>query len=101
MSKFWKIERKDYWWTANELQKRLPELKGSFVSDIEENLRGSGLTFMEYKSVKKPFWVRLSLPFGLLLMLILLIFLPVKFMFTGTWNYKWQWLSNWFTALGF
>lgn len=101
MSNFWKIKKKSYWDTAIVLQKRLPWLKNVSVTDIEDHLRGTQLGFVEEKSTPRPYWVRLSLPFALILMLILYVTLPIKFMITGTWNYKWNWLSNWFKAIGF
>ncbi len=101
MSNFWEIKKRDYYWTAIELKKYLPQLKGVPADDIVDNLRGSGLGVVSQESKPKPFWVRLSLPFGLILLLLLLVTLPIKFMFTGTWGYKLEWLSNWFKALGF
>ncbi len=101
MANFWRITKRDYYWTALELKKILPELKQSFSDDIADNLRGSGLGFVSEESVPKPFWIRISLPFGLILLVFLLITSPIKFMVTGTWGYKVQWLSNWFKALGF
>jgi hypothetical protein len=101
MAYFWKIKVRDYYWTAIELKKSLPQLKGVPVDDIVDNLRGSRLGIVSEDSVPKPFWVRLTLPFGIVLILILLICLPIKFMITGTWRYKYVWVSNWLTSLGF
>ena len=101
MSNFWEIKKRNYYWAAIELKKHLPQLKGTSVDEITSHLRGSGLGIVSEYSKPKPFWVRLSLPFGLILMLLLLITLPIKFMLTGTWGYKWEWMSNWFRALGF
>ena len=100
MSNFWEIKKKDYYWTAMELKKYLPELKGSYVDDIENHLRGSGLGIVKEESVPRPIWARLSLPFALVFLLLLFVTMPIKFMITGTWGYKWQWLSNWFRSLG-
>jgi hypothetical protein len=101
MAKFWKIKKQDYWNTAYELKKWIPKLKNEDIDDLVDNLRGSNLSFVLTESVDKPFWIRLSLPFGLIVWLILFITLPIKFMVTGTWNYKWLWLQNWFSALDF
>lgn len=101
MGNFWKIKRQDYWNTAIELRKILPELNNAYTDDVVDNLRGSNLSFVMIESVKKSFWIRLSLPFGILTFLVLFITLPIKFMITGSWNYKWMWLQNWFSALGF
>ena len=101
MSNFWEIKKRDYSWTAMELKNRLPQLMNVTTDEIVDSLRGSGLGIVSVQSVAKPFWVRLSLPFGLIVILLLIITLPIKFMATGTWNYNCQWLSNWFKALGF
>ena len=101
MANFWRITKRDYYWTALELKKCIPELKNVDADDITDHLRGTGLGIVSTESVPKPFWVRLSLPFGLILLVFLLITSPIKFMLTGTWGYKVQWLSNWFTALRF
>lgn len=100
MSRFWEIKTKDYYWTAIELKKRLPELSKSDVDDIASHLRGSGLTIVHEKNVPRPVWARLSLPFAIVFLLLLFVTMPIKFMFTGTWGYKWQWLTNWFRSLG-
>ena len=101
MSNFWEIKKRNYYWTAFELKKHLPQLKGTSIDEITSHLGSSGLCILSEYSKPKPFWVRLSLPFGLIFMLLLLITLPIKFMLTGTWHYKWEWMSNWFRALGF
>jgi len=101
MGNFWKIKKQDYWNTAYELKKCIPKLKNEDTNDLVDDLRGSNLSFVMIESVKKPFWVRLSLPFGIIVFLLLFITLPIKFMITGSWSYKWMWLQNWFSALGF
>lgn len=101
MANFWEITKRDYFWTAIELKKHLPQLEGTSTDDIVDNLRGSGLGIVSQKSKPNPFWVRLSLPFGLVFILLLIITLPIKFMLTSTWQYKVYWMSNWFKALGF
>lgn len=101
MAKFWEIKKKDYHWTAMELKKLLPELKNSDLDLITHRLRGSGLGIVRERSIPRPAWVRITLPFGIIVMLLLLITSPIKFMLTGTWGYQWQWLTNWFRSLGF
>jgi hypothetical protein len=101
MSNFWEIKKRDYYWTAIELKKYLPQLDGVETDRIVDHLRGSGLGIVSQRSKPKPFYIRLTLPFGLIFILLLVITLPIKFMITGTWNYEKQWMSNWFKALGF
>ena len=45
-----------------------------------------------------PFFVRLSLPFAVIVVIIMLIFKPIFFMFTGKWYFdeiKTKWIYNW------
>jgi hypothetical protein len=46
-------------------------------------------------------WIRLTMPLGLLLIFLMLITSPIKFMITGTWGYRIEWISNWLGAMGF
>ena len=101
MANFWQIKKKDYWWTALELKQRIPELKFVSTEDIADHLRGSGIGVVQEKSIAKPYWLRWTLPFGLIFFAVLFFTMPIKFMLTGTWGYQWVWLSNWFKGLGF
>jgi hypothetical protein len=100
-SKFWRLTKQDYFMTAIELKKRIPELKNVDADRIIDNLRGTNLYFYKHESVPTPFWIRFTLPLGLITMLILFIFMPVNYIIVGKWGYKWQWLTNWLRALGF
>ena len=101
MSNFWEIKKRDYYWTAMELKKHLPQLKDVLTDDIADHLRGSGLGIVIEKRKPSPLWARLALPITLIFILLLLITLPIKFMITGTWSYQSERLSNWFKASGF
>lgn len=101
MSKFWEVKVKNYYDTALELKKHIPELTKLSTDDIVMSLRGSGLFVVEKKQTIRPAWVRFTLPFALIFLVLLLCFLPFKFMFTGSWNYRKQWISNWFHGVGF
>lgn len=101
MANFWRITKRNEYWAAIELKKNIPELKRLNTDDIAQRLRDANLSIITEQIESVPFLVRLTLPFGLILFGLLLISLPIKFMLTGTWGYKVQWLSNWFKALGF
>lgn len=96
---FWRLKRENYYNTASELQKRIPELKKVDVEIITSHLRGSNLDF--YKQEKKPIklGIRLTLPFALIVMLILIILTPINYLITGRWSYRMLWLLNWLKAL--
>ena len=51
MKFFWKKTRSDYYFTAIELRKVIPELKNVDIEHIESHLRGTNLEF--YKTSKK------------------------------------------------
>ena len=100
MKIFWRLKKADYYFTAIELKKRIPELKGLNADTITDNLRGSNLEFFYKEKVETNVLIRLTLPFALIIGLILFIFSPINYMITGHWGYKTKWLTNWFKALG-
>lgn len=101
MSKFWEIKIKNYHETALELKNHIPELNMCSIDDIVLCLRGSGLFVIKKQQITYPIWIRFTLPFAFIFLILLIISLPFKFMFTGNWNYRVQWINNWFYALGF
>ena len=101
MAKFWKINKRDYYWTALELKNIIPELRKCDTDHIVSYLRKSGIHLVEEKLVKTPIWIRFTLPFALITLLLLLCTLPIKFMISGSWGYQNEKLSNWFKAVGF
>lgn len=100
MSKFWRLRKQDYYNTAFVLKNRISELKNVDADYISDCLRGSDLEFYKKELIKTPILIRLTLPFALIIMLILLIGLPVNYIICGKWGYKWKWLSNWLRMLG-
>jgi len=95
-------------WSHNDanyipnFKKVFPEL--SKVSSGELCDRFIDLNIDFYCEEKKPvnLWIRLTLPFAILTMLTMLIFLPLTFLITGKWGYSLgekNRLLNWFRAL--
>ncbi len=101
MASFWKIETPDYFDIACKLQECIPQLKKCNPNDLVDDLRGSRLSFIRKVQKPTPVWIRLTLPFGIILIFLAFLSLPFKFMLTGSWTYKSIKLSNYFTALGF
>lgn len=87
--------------TAIELKNRIPELSNIDTDDIVDNLRGSGIAVVKKQLNNTPPLLRLTLPFAIVVIILLLVFSPVKFMITGDWGYRWRWMENWFRAVGF
>lgn len=101
MKTFWRLRRKDYYFTAIELKRILPDLKRLDVDEIVDHLRGSDMEFYYTEKVKSPIWIRLTLPIALVVMLTLFLLMPVNYMITGHWGYKYEPLTNWLRSLGF
>ena len=97
MSTFWKFKTV----SAYKLKEAFPELKQILLEDIEQRLRYSGMILVKRERVSVPFWVRLTLPFALIAIIILYVSLPIKYMLNGKWGYNKDWLYNWFKSLGF
>jgi len=101
MSKFWEIKTEDYYWTASELQKHIPELRKMQTDDVVNYLRGSGLFIVRKKLVESTFWIRFTMPFALVVLIFLLLITPIKYIITGKWGYSNQSIANWFRSVGF
>ena len=101
MKTFWRLRRKDYYFTAIELKRILPDLKRLDVDEIVDHLRGSDMEFYYTEKIKSPIWIRLTLPIALVVMLTLFLLMPVNYMITGHWGYKYEPLTNWLRSLGF
>lgn len=80
-----------------------PEL--SEVSDEEIKMRFNKLNvnFYNIAKVDKSRWfIRITLPFGIVIILFLIFYLPYNYMFTGDWRYdisKNKLLYNWLSEL--
>jgi hypothetical protein len=95
-------------WSHNDLnyiprlREVFPELSKIDSEELADRFHELKLDF--YYEEQKPvkWFVRITLPFGLTLMLLMLIALPLKFIITGTWQYslgKNNRILNWFKAL--
>lgn len=99
---FWRLKKQDYYMAAIELKNNIPELKDADTERIEDGLKNSGLLFFHQERMASPVWLkRLTLPFALITMFVLILFLPFNYMIIGRWGYKILWLTNWFKSLGF
>lgn len=84
-------------------RKSFPEL--SKVNDEELCDRFIDLNMEFYCEEKVPvsFWLRLSLPFAIVVAVLLFVGLPFNFLVTGKWGYSLgekNYILNWFRALG-
>ena len=101
MTQFWKTQLLNIHTAAFTLKNAIPELSKTDSEKIISYLRKHNLSIVRKDLKKTPFYMRLTLPFALILMLSLLILLPFNYIITGSWYYKWKWLDKWFCAVGF
>ncbi|WKW47277.1 hypothetical protein P3875_04215 [Myroides sp. JBRI-B21084] len=95
-------------WSHNDInylpkfRETFPELQKITSDELYERFKNLGLDFYtEEKTNVRPL-IRLTLPFALVLMLLMLIWLPFNFLITGNWNYgngDKSRILNWFREL--
>ena len=81
-----------------------PELKHLSSEELANRFKKLNLVyFTEVQTPVKP-WIRFTLPFAIIALLLMVIFSPVAFILTGKWGYgmtdsKSNFMYNWFKAL--
>lgn len=83
-------------------KKVFPELSKISSEDLYDRFIELNMEFYYEEETPVNFWIRLTLPFAITTMLIMLIGLPVNFFATGKWGYSLgekNRLLNWFKAL--
>lgn len=101
-----------YWKYNNENRYRLSHdfrdyfRKHSDVFDdipteyVEHYLGRTHIRFLKpVESVKNP-WIRITLPFAIVTIIIMLLLMPIKYVVTGKWQYENKIILNWFHKLG-
>lgn len=81
-----------------------PELKGIDREEMCDRFITLDIEFYSEEKTPVSFWVRLTFPFLLVLVILMIVFLPVHFLISGRWRYplhKMVWLKNWIRAVGF
>ena len=97
-------------WSHNDLnyipkfRELFPELSKVDSEKLADRFIELGLDFYtEQKTDVKPL-IRLTLPFAVIVMVIMFIFIPINFLITGNWGYSISEsnprLLNWFRSLG-
>jgi len=102
---FYKLKRT---WSHNDInyipdfRETFPELKHLSSEELCDRFSSMNVDFYIAKKVSTPFLTRLTLPFALVLLLLMFIGLPLVFMITGNWGYgvgENARLNNWFKSL--
>lgn len=85
-----------------KLKKAFPELERLSNEELANRFIELKMDFYYEEKLPVSFWVRLTLPFALLTYVLMIIGLPVVFLFTGHWGYslgKKNRVLNWFRSL--
>lgn len=82
-----------------------PELRNLTQEEISDRFCELGIDFYTSEQKMVNVWVRLTLPFAAVAIVIMFLTLPIKFMLSGSWGYSFKskgllWLYNWFSSLG-
>jgi hypothetical protein len=83
-------------------KKVFPELKKLSSDELCDRFIELNLDFYSEELTPVPFYIRLTLPFAILTMFIMIIGIPIIFFITGEWNYSFSEknrLLNWFRSL--
>ena len=95
-------------WSHNDMnyipkfRETFPELKNVSSEEMRDRWISLGIDFYTEKKTPVKTWLRFTLPFAIILMLLMLIGLPIAFLITGKWFYphtKKDRILNWFRSL--
>ena len=90
------------WRYIPNFRETFPELNKLTSDELEQRFHKLGVDFYTEEKVEVSGWIRLTLPFALMLMLLMFIGLPLVFILTGKWSYgngNESRILNWFRAL--
>jgi hypothetical protein len=79
-----------------------PELNKISSEELCNRFAELGVDFYTEEKVAVSFWIRLTLPFALLTIVLMIVGLPITFLFTGKWGYPFNdknYIHNWFKSL--
>jgi len=96
MGNYFKREKVSSYSLASELAYRIKStdcLSPDFICDILDNYEISEV------KVKKVGWIRFTSPLALIVMIVLIILMPLKYIITGNGGWNFKILSNWFRAV--
>ena len=95
-------------WSHNDInympnfKKVFPELNHVSSEEMADRFIELGLDYFTETKTPVKLWIRFTLPFAVLTMLLMLIGLPITFLITGRWGYGLNdknRLLNWFRML--
>lgn len=80
-----------------------PELRNVSDEELSDRWYTLGIDLYTQEEKKVNIWIRFTIPFALILILIMFISLPLVFIITGRWGYSLSdkgRIYNWFRSLG-
>lgn len=95
-------------WSHNDMnyipkfRETFPELKKVSNEEMCDRWISLGIDFYTEKKTPVKKWVRFTLPFAIVLMLLMFIGFPIVFLITGSWGYppgEKNRILNWFRSL--
>ncbi len=85
-----------------KFRETFPELNKISSEEMCESWRSLGIDFYTEEKTEVKGWIRLTLPFALILFVLMFIGLPFVFIITGRWSYgngEKSRILNWFRVL--
>ncbi len=84
-----------------KFQEQFPEIKDVPTEEFHRRFEKLGVYFYTKKETPVKWWVRLTLPFVIIVWLLMFFGLPIHFMITGKWTYEGNgyignFIYNWF-----
>ena len=95
-------------WSHNDMnyipkfREVFPELNNVSSEEMCDRWRTLGVDFYTEERSEVNAWVRLTLPFALILLILMFVGLPFVFFITGKWSYYYgdkSRIANWFRSL--
>ena len=86
----------------SRFKETFPELSKINNEELSDRFMELKLEFYYEEVVPVKFWIRFTMPFAFLLMLLMIIGMPICFLVTGSWKYPLSdenVILNWFKAL--
>ena len=96
-------------WSHNQycyipkFQETFPELRNVSYEDMCDRWRSLKIDFYTEEKTEAKWWVRLTLPIAFTLYILMFMWIPFLYIFTGKWGYSLGHNSrvlNWFRSLG-
>ncbi len=85
-----------------EFRRKFPELKNVSHEELCDRFSELGMDFYTKEKTKVNKYIRITLPFALILWVIMFILLPINYMIFGRWGYSLgekNYILNWFKSL--